>query len=140
MGQMQWNESLSVGIALIDDQHKIWIDKFNGISEAIESNQGPQRIAEALGFLSAYTRFHFDAEERYMAEYAYPDADAHKSKHEELKKTLADLEEEYLEDGATHILADSVDKFVGNWLAKHIKEVDVTFGAFLNQKGATITA
>ena len=138
MAQMEWNAGLSVGIALIDDQHKTWINKFNTISEAIELNQGPQRVAEALGFLTAYTKFHFDAEERFMAQYDYPEAASHKAKHEELKKTLATLEEEYLEDGATHILADSINQFVGNWLLNHIKEVDVQFGAFLNKVGAAI--
>jgi hemerythrin len=140
MSKMQWDDSLSVSVPAIDEQHKVWIQRFNDITEAIEAIRGPQRVAEALGFLSDYTRFHFTTEEGYMTEYAYPDLAAHQSKHEELRKTLAELEEEYKEEGATHILADTIDTFVGNWLLNHIREVDRKFGAFLKEKGITITA
>jgi hemerythrin len=134
MGLMQWDDSLSVGVELIDEQHKTWIQRFNDVSAAIEAMHGPQRIAEALGFLRDYTLFHFATEERSMAEHAYPEAEVHKTKHEELKHTLGDLESEYQEEGATHILADSIDTFMTNWLVTHIREVDMKFGAFLKDK------
>lgn len=137
---MQWNESLSVGIELIDAQHKSWIERFNAVSAAIENVQGPQRIAEALTFLGDYTKFHFETEERHMAEHAYPEVEAHKAKHAELKKTLADLEQEYEEEGATHILAESIDTFLANWLVSHIQQVDLKFGAFLKDKGVALPA
>ncbi len=138
MTTMEWNESLAVGIDLIDSQHKNWIERFNAVSAAIENMQGPQRIAEALTFLGDYTRFHFETEERYMTQYAYPELAQHQAKHEELKKTLADLEEEYEEEGATHILAESIDTFLSNWLVGHITDVDRKFGAFLQEKGIVL--
>ncbi len=140
MAKMQWDESLSVNVPAIDAQHKEWIRRFNDITEAIEAIQGPQRIAEALGFLSDYTRFHFDTEEGYMKEAVYPELQVHQAKHEELRNTLAELEKEYEEEGATHILADTIDTFVGNWLLTHIREVDRKFGAYLKEKGISIPA
>ena len=137
---MQWNDGLSVGVELIDAQHKSWIERFNAVAAAIENVQGPQRIAEALAFLGDYTKYHFDTEERYMAEYAYPEAEQHKAKHAELKKTLADLEQEYEEEGATHILAESIDMFLANWLVSHIQQVDLRFGTFLKGKGIVLAA
>jgi hemerythrin-like metal-binding protein len=138
MKKIQWDEGLSVGVKLIDEQHQTWIRHFNGLSTAVESVQGPQRIAEALSFLSDYTEFHFSTEERIMREQAYPERDFHETKHEELRKTLADLEAEYREEGATHILAESIDTFLANWLVQHIQEVDVKFGGFLKAKGVVI--
>ncbi len=138
MGKIEWSEELRVDESLIDDQHKTWIRKLNDVSVAIEAHQGPTRIAEALGFLNEYTRFHFSTEEKYMSEYAYPAMAEHKQRHEDLRKALTDLEQEYEEEGATHLLAQSIDTFAVNWLINHIKETDVKLGAFFRAKGIAL--
>ncbi len=138
MRKIEWDESLSIGVPLIDEQHKTWIKCLADVSAAVELVQGPQRIAEALGFLLDYTRTHFATEEKAMEDNQYAGLADHRAKHEQLKKTLADLEEEYKEEGATHILAESVGNFMANWLVTHIKEVDLTFGAFLREKGVVL--
>ncbi len=138
MRKIQWDESLSIGVPLIDEQHKIWIKHLSDVAVAIEAIQGPRRVAEALGFLLEYTGTHFATEEKAMADSQYEGFDEHRCKHQELKATLIDLEGEFKEDGATHILAESVNTFMANWLADHIKEVDLKFGAFLREKGIVL--
>lgn len=138
MGKIQWDESLSIGVPVIDEQHKTWIQYLGDVSTAIADVQGPQRVAEALGFLLDYTSVHFSTEEKAMANAQYPGMEAHLAAHAQLKATLADLEEEFREEGATHLLAESVGTFMSNWLAAHIKQVDVPFGAFLREKGVTL--
>lgn len=138
MGKIQWDESLSIGVPPIDEQHKTWIKCLADVSAAVELVQGPQRIAEALGFLLDYTNTHFATEEKAMADHQYAGLADHRAKHEQLRKTLADLEEEYKEDGATHILAESIGKFMATWLVTHIKEVDLKFGSFLREKGIVL--
>lgn len=138
MEAMQWNDSLSVGIELIDDQHKMWIQRLNDISAAIDSRQGPREIAKTLGFLVDYTDFHFATEERHMTDNAYPALDEHRRKHEELKGILANLVQDFEEEGATHILADFVQTLLCNWLTEHILNVDTQFGRFLKEKGISI--
>jgi len=138
MGTMQWDESLSVGIALIDKQHQTWIQRLNGVSTAIEAMQGPKRIGDALGFLIEYTGTHFETEEKAIAEHGYPEIAQHKAKHEELKATLNDLADQFQEDGATHVLADALNTFLNTWLVTHIQEVDRKFGAFLKEKGVVL--
>ncbi len=68
----------------------------------------------------------------------YPGLEDHKTKHQELKDTLADLEQDFGEEGATPALAEAINTFLGNWLVKHIKSVDVEFGAFLKEKGIAL--
>ena len=135
MAQLQWNDSLSIGVELIDGQHKTWIEKYNALSSAIEMRQGPREIAETLNFLVDYTAFHFDAEEQQMAAVSYPNLDEHHAKHEELQTALGRLIDDFQEEGATHILADFLDTFLGNWLVDHIRSIDVQFGAHLKDKG-----
>jgi len=139
MPQLQWNDSLSTGVELIDDQHKTWIRHYNALAGAVESNQGPREIAETLGFLVDYTEFHFGTEEKHMVAAAYPGLDEHKAKHAELRAALARLVEDFEEEGATHVLANFLKTFLGTWLVDHIRGVDVRFGAHLKDKGIEIT-
>jgi hemerythrin len=138
MQKMQWNDELSIGIELIDSQHQQWIEHFNNMVEAIEAGTGEANIVRTLDFLVDYTNHHFSTEEKHMTSSEYPGLEHHRSKHEELTGTLGNLVEDFKEEGATHILVEAIDTFLGNWLADHIREVDMKFGDFLKEKGITI--
>ena len=140
MAQLQWDDSLSIGVALIDDQHKKWIEHYAALASAVEMRQGPREIAETLGFLVDYTAFHFGTEERHMTDSEYPGLAEHQAKHEELRTVLGHLVEDFQEEGATHILSDFLNTFLGNWLVDHIRTVDVRFGAYLKEKGIELAA
>ncbi|MDP6044539.1 MAG: bacteriohemerythrin [Phycisphaerae bacterium] len=127
---------MSVGVELIDQQHKTWIEHYNKLVAAIEARQGPRELVETLGFLVDYTAFHFDAEEQLMADNDFPDLADHTTKHDELNDTLGNLIEDFQEEGATHILADFLQTFLGAWLIDHIRSVDMEFGKHLKEKGA----
>ncbi len=138
MKEVQWTDNMSVGIELIDKQHKMLIQHLNNLIKSLEPNQGLTEVANTLSFLIDYTQFHFSEEEKHMVANKYPGLDQHKMKHEEFKTTLANLEEEFTEDGATHVLADSINTLLVNWLIKHICNVDVEFGAFLKNNGIAL--
>ncbi|NNL42484.1 MAG: hemerythrin family protein [Desulfobacterales bacterium] len=138
MKEVQWNDSMSVGIELIDKQHKMLIQHLNNLIKSLEPNQGLTEVANTLSFLIDYTHFHFSEEEKHMAANKYPELEQHKMKHNEFKTTLSNLEEEFKEDGATHVLAKAVNTLLVNWLIKHICRVDVEFGVFLKNNGIAL--
>jgi len=138
MTKLAWTDALSVGIDLVDQQHQRWIGHFNSAVEAIEASLGKDHIIKNLSFLVDYTATHFSSEEQHMAANAYPAMAEHKSKHDDLRQTLADLVRDFEEEGATQPLADAVETFLGNWLIQHIQRVDMAFGAFLREKGVKI--
>ena len=133
MDKVEWTDGLSVGVALIDDQHKMLINHLNELSRALAIHEGPLEIARTLDFLIEYTHFHFDAEEKLMADSDFPDLENHRKKHAEFIAVLKRLEEDFKEEGATHALAESFDTLLVNWLMKHIKAVDRDVGKFLQQ-------
>ena len=139
MSKIDWSDDLSVGVELIDEQHKQLIEHLNNLSNAVKNYQGPTEIPDTLSFLIDYTDFHFSEEEQSMKAHNYPAYDTHKAKHEEFKTILAYMESEFRDDGPTAQLAESIDTLLVNWLLKHIKSVDVAFGAFLKEKGISIS-
>ncbi len=134
MNKIQWNDSLSINLEAIDNQHKKWIQHYNEVVEAIESRKDKIHVIKTLGFLSDYTNTHFAAEEEYMVKNQYPGFQAHKAKHEALRRTVADLIQDFNEEGVTSALSDGVETLLGNWLIQHIQEVDQAFGRFMQEE------
>ena len=134
MTKIAWDDSLSVNVNLIDDQHKMLISRLNDMAEAVEQNRGIEKISKTLNFMIDYTEFHFSTEEKHMAEQGYPAKSEHHKQHGEFTTVLNNLVQDFEEDGATQLLAESIYTFLVNWLIKHIKGSDVAFGKFLNDK------
>ena len=134
MKKIQWNDSLSIHLEAIDIQHKKWIEHYNEVVEAIVSRKDKGQIAKTLGFLSDYTNTHFAAEQDYMEKGQYPGLQEHKAKHAALRQTVADLIQDFNEEGITNSLADAVETLLGNWLIQHIQQVDQLFGKFIQEK------
>ena len=139
MTSIRWDDKFSVGIALIDEQHKMLIQRVNDLAKAIEMNQSVGEIVRVLGFLIEYTNFHFSTEEKHMIENNYPGLNDHKAQHEDFKTTLHHLTEDFEEEGATQALADSINTFLTTWLVTHFQEVDIEFGKFLIDKGLLLS-
>lgn len=135
---MEWSDQLSIGIEAIDQQHKTLIDRLNHVTAALSAHQGEKEVASSLDFLIKYTDYHFSKEEEYMEKYNYPGLGAQKEQHREFNKILAQMEQEFIEDGATKALAESIDTLLINWLTKHIEGIDIKFGQFLQTNNIAI--
>ncbi|MFW9850707.1 MAG: bacteriohemerythrin [Candidatus Thorarchaeota archaeon] len=135
MEKIEWDESLSVGISLIDEQHKELLDRLNGITDAVENHQGIDKILSTLSFLYEYTDVHFSTEEKYMREFDYPGKKLHMGQHVEFFDMLEKMRKDFEEEGATRALGESISTFLGNWLVTHIKGIDCKFGEFLQEQG-----
>lgn len=138
MARMQWDESLAVGVGLIDDQHKQLIKRLDDLAKALEENQGPTVVASTLSFLTEYTQLHFSAEEGLMLAQNYPALAEHKAKHEEFREALRSMDIDFETDGASDFLAKQVNDFLITWLANHIKQVDREVGKYLQARDVTL--
>ncbi len=139
MQRFDWNDKYSVGVKSIDEQHKVWIERLNSLSSAIESNQEARLISRTLDFMMDYVEFHFAAEESLMAAKNYPDLARHKGEHQQFRNTLMDLFmlEAEKEDSIGKI-ADSINNFQISWLKNHIQQTDRQFAEFLNETSAAL--
>jgi hemerythrin len=121
-------------VDLIDEQHKMLIEKLKDLSDDLRIGHEQDRILKTLGFMIEYTDFHFTAEEKVMADNDYPGLEMHKQQHAEFKTTLANILLDLREDGPTNELAESINVFLLNWLFNHIKGMDLKLGNFLSKK------
>jgi hemerythrin len=140
MERIEWTPRLSVGVPLIDEQHKGLIARIGDLSRAVQEYQGTGEVTTTLNFLVDYTDYHFTTEEKHMQAHEYPALAFHKGQHEEFRRTLANLEGDFQEEGSSQALATSIKTFLFDWFVTHIERVDKGFGRFLARKGVVLPA
>jgi hemerythrin len=129
----EFTDNLITGNETIDGQHKELIAKINNLLEAIETSKDKAVAVSTLDFLNDYVEYHFGEEEKLQQEADYPGFAEHRKKHDELRKTVADLtamlEEE---EGPSNAFVEQLNKQVINWLYLHIEKFDRAVAEYIN--------
>ncbi len=130
----EWSDELSVGIEVIDEQHRRLVGIINDLHAAMLRREGPEALAEIFGRLVAYTRQHFAYEEEFLDRHGYPETEAHRAQHVLLTQNVRELEAAFLE-GKPNITVE-VMEFLRDWLRHHIAVSDRRYATYLQKQGA----
>lgn len=123
---LEWKESYSVGIELIDEQHKHLFKLGNSALELIKSDSSldkSKEIIQLIDDLIQYTKFHFLSEESYMVKINFPLYNAHKEEHNAFIKKINSIDTATLSVSQEKQINDLVG-FLLNWILTHILEND----------------
>lgn len=120
MAYWRWNSAYSVGIAVIDDQHKRIIEYINELNNAL-AFQNRDKVHDVLLQLVDYTMSHFSFEESLMEEAGYPILEPHKDVHNAFIKRINFFKERFEngEDITKQLMMD-----LQMWLINHIQHDD----------------
>ena len=127
---VSWNESLAIGVAAIDAQHRELFGRVAAFEAALEQ-QDPMAIAQTFGFLHAYAATHFGDEEAIMREAAYPMTDAHVAQHHEFTARLDALIRDSQDDARAAFVGLRARNWITVWLLDHVGVADQALGAHL---------
>ncbi|MFH0730004.1 MAG: bacteriohemerythrin [Pseudomonadota bacterium] len=133
MAFFEWKYDYSVGIAKIDDQHKVLVGFLNDLYDSMMAGKGKETLDAVLINLVEYTKTHFATEESLMKLYEYPDYEVHKQKHDKLTGYVLELKQKF--DSGQISNPIQITNFLKDWLGKHIMGTDKRYGPFLNAKG-----
>jgi len=133
MALFKWNETLSVKIKSIDEQHKKLIDMINDFYDNIINRTNNENMSKLISSMKHYTLVHFTAEEKYMEYYEYPEYEKHKKEHETFIVKVTEVEEK-LKSGKL-VLSLEMTMFLKDWLKKHIQGTDKKYSDFFISKG-----
>ena len=127
---MPWTQDLTVGVGMIDDQHKMLFEKADKLYEAGRNHQAKEYIGELLKFLDDYTKKHFADEEKYMLSLNYPGFSAQKQAHADFIRQLAKLRCDYDASGGNVLVVINANQLMLHWLTQHISVMDKQIGQF----------
>ncbi|MCU7846243.1 MAG: bacteriohemerythrin [Candidatus Thiodiazotropha sp. (ex Monitilora ramsayi)] len=128
-----WDDSLSVGIQVIDDEHQKLLSLINNLQTSVLYPTGESFERQALSELVDYTKYHFEREEKLMQENGYPDYEPHKQQHEEMIAKVNVFLQSYENDREGTV--DELTGFLKTWLINHIAGTDQKYSQFLRDKG-----
>ncbi|MDD2766955.1 MAG: bacteriohemerythrin [Candidatus Moranbacteria bacterium] len=123
--KLEWNEKYSVGVELIDNQHKVMFATINDLIDAIDATPTKEVLRSIIDKLVEYKRFHFVTEEKYFREFAYAGTEDHIAKHQMFDTMLTKLQEESGDD--TIMLAFGLVDFLEDWLVNHLMTADQAY-------------
>lgn len=124
---LEWTPDLSVGIDIIDAQHKRIVEYINQLHEA-RIHGDKDAIARVIEELVDYTLSHFSFEESMMEEAKYRFLAPHKRVHELFVRRVSEYQQRFKmgEDVAT--VAGDMQNTLVTWLMNHIKREDMDYG------------
>ena len=128
-----WKDDMSVGIKVIDEDHKKLIGLINDLQRAVCYHMGESYERKALKELVDYTKYHFEREEGLMQSNEYPDFDAHKKEHEVMIANVGKYLAAYDKDRGLTI--DKLCDFLKSWLVNHIRGTDQKYVPHLHERG-----
>ncbi len=133
MEKIEWNSSFSVGVALLDEQHKQLIRMANRLLAESEASVRSERISELLGEMTKYAVDHFMTEEELMAHHGYPELSSHKEEHKTFRLKVVALCQETMYHNAS--VPEELLRYLGEWWVNHILTVDMKCRPFFMERG-----
>lgn len=132
MSKLEWQESYSVNIQVIDDQHKQLIALINQLHSALETNQENEVISEIIDGVIDYTHKHFDFEEEFLEKHGYPHLEEHKKLHADYRTQMAEMKEQF--DNSRMFFKPKLVRVLLTWFKSHILTVDMEYSRFLKEE------
>ena len=135
MAIFEWDDSIALGIPIIDGQHKALFDWVNTLNVAIKNGDGAEAVGEVIWNLITYVTEHFSEEERLMLSCNYPGLADHRKEHDQFVSRLREIQVSYING---HEMGESVLDFMVDWLVCHIKGTDQGYSRFIHQQAENV--
>ena len=130
---VKWQNSYSVGIKLIDEQHmkliRLTNKLFNSCMLGNERTKFQSVFLSVVHELVDYVGYHFTTEERVMERINYPGYKMHKHEHTSFAKNVLKKVEEFNQNNINTSL--SFVYYLRDWVLRHIAVSDKHLGAYL---------
>ncbi|WP_374399348.1 bacteriohemerythrin [Niveibacterium sp.] len=123
MKHIDWDDAFSIGVRVIDDQHRTLFTLRNDLADCCRAPEAihSERFHDILSEMFEYSRTHFATEEAYMRSIGYPELDRHVEEHAGFIESVADLSVAIMAGRAT---PEAVLAFLSDWLLAHILKSD----------------
>jgi hemerythrin len=125
---MQWSDQYLLGYPAMDRTHQAFVECVAALQTAADAEL-PQRLAA----FAAHAMAHFEEEERWMAETAFPAAQCHADEHAAVLNSVREVQSILGEPGRAHVARDLTQALVG-WFPGHADYMDAALSHWLAKR------
>lgn len=135
MDKIDWSEKFSVGVGVLDEQHKTLVAMINNLIDTPNIASNEAVITEMLDRMIRYATTHFEKEEGLMRIHNCPEFTSQRKQHVEFMKNTAEFCK--VEEGTVVIqnFSDSLLIYLREWWLNHILVDDMKYKSFFEEKG-----
>lgn len=133
MDNFEWSPHFSVGVKILDEQHKELIKMINMLDRNPGATVYSETVSELLGRLTSYAMEHFETEEALLSEHSYPDLAIQKLEHNEYQLKAAMLCEKTIQQ--EEAVSKEILIFLRTWWMNHILVSDMKYRVFFEELG-----
>ncbi len=129
MKNLVWDKSLSIDVEEVDRDHRILVELYNTLGNAVAEEDAADYIEALLEEMISCTVWHFKHEERLMKKHGYDGLDEHRAEHAGLIESAQELQQKFLQEGKQ--LGSKDIEYLEHWLTGHILAADMKMGEYL---------
>lgn len=130
---IEWNDKYSMGISMIDEEHKKLIDIINKVFVTKEHNDNPEEVRNVLHEMIKYALSHFATEETYMTKLNCPEYQLHRNEHLNFTDyAVGNINKVINSD--YHVAKEMLEQ-LKQWLLNHMQETDRKYIDCFNKNG-----
>lgn len=130
---IEWNASMSMGVDLVDAEHRKIISFINRLYEALEDPKQSERVIETIDEVILFCARHFEMEERVFENTEYSDKSAHMNEHACIKQSLESIRSKVNSgEGIKNI--EDIMLFLKGYIVNHICQYDIGYTKYRNKE------
>ena len=133
MAFLEWDDSFSVKVQEIDNQHHELVNMLNGLNDAMKAGKSKDNMGSILDGMVDYAAVHFALEEKYFDQFNYLKSFTHKKEHARFVKKVLEFKHGF--DNGHMMLSLDVMSFLKEWLVSHIKGIDKDYIQCFTENG-----
>lgn len=132
MEKIIWDDSFSVGVEVLDQQHRQIVEVINRLLEEPQEGFDADQIARILDDLTKFVHLHFRMEEGLLAQHGYPDLQVQQAEHREFRVELASLCMGSMKNHT--VVPINALLYLKEWWVDHILVKDMQYRSFLSSR------
>jgi hemerythrin len=128
---VEWNGKYSVGIELIDTQHRKLIELTNTLYKGCLTGEEEAKhyFRKTIQGTVDYVKYHFAAEEKLMEHFGYPELANHKGQHTGF--VLKILEDVKSFQSGKKFVPNAFVRYLKDWILSHIAVMDRHYAEYI---------
>ena len=130
---ISWNEKLTCGVKLIDDQHRGLVELVNEMFNHVTGNfvQEKDYFNRVIQEAVKYVKTHFATEEKIMIATKFKGYAEHKKEHDNFVRAVVENIKEY--ETGNRLTLSSFTRFLKDWILSHIALMDKQYFEYFKQ-------
>jgi len=127
---ISWSNSYSMGVKIIDDQHKGLLDFVNDLFNHATGNEKEEYVyfKDVIQQAVQYVKDHFQTEEKLMIGTKFPGYTEHKKAHDEFTLTIIKSVKDF--ESGKRLVLEKFAYFLKDWVLSHVAVMDKQYSDY----------